>query len=163
MLTAKHSGQTFMGLSHFCHLLSLPSWPVSRILSFPFGRTSGKVVFIYLWLSLLTASCSLPGRHMGRAVPRLQTAKTANSKLAPCLTLLPVGFARPATLLSLPVVSYTTVSPSPTGKNQPAIYLSVALAVGLPARPLAGTVLYGVRTFLSFTSVKPRSPGQLGI
>lgn len=33
--------------------------------------------------------------------------------LSSCLALLPVGFAWPATLLPLPVVSYTTVSPSP--------------------------------------------------
>lgn len=30
-----------------------------------------------------------------------------------------------------------------------------------PARPLAGTLLCGVRTFLSFGNPKPRSPGQL--
>ncbi len=67
------------------------------------------------------------------------------------LTLLPVGFAEPATLLSLLVVSYTTVSPSPVGSTtSDRQYASLLhFPSGRPARPLAGTVLCGVRTFLS--------------
>jgi len=64
-----------------------------------------------------------------------------------------VGFAWPRTLLPLPVVSYTTVSPSPTKGAAAAFawqYTSLLhLPSGYPARPLAGTVLSGVRTFLS--------------
>ncbi len=55
---------------------------------------------IYLGALLLTPSCSLPGCQMGRAAP------------SSCLALLLAGFACPATLLPLPVVSYTAVSPS---------------------------------------------------
>jgi len=36
---------------------------------------------------------------------------------SPCLALLPMGFAWPTTSLLLPVVSYTTVSPSPPRMN----------------------------------------------
>ena len=71
---------------------------------------------IYLGVLLLAPSCSLPGRQMGRAAP------------SPCLALLLVWFAWPATLLPPPVVSYTAVSPSQaTGNQLLAIYLSVAL------------------------------------
>jgi hypothetical protein len=67
-----------------------------------------------------------------------------------CLTLLPVGFAEPATSLPLLVVSYTTVSPSPAGSTTPDQQYASLLHFpsGRPARPLAGTVLCGVRTFL---------------
>ena len=68
----------------------------------------------------------------------------------PCLTLLPVGFAEPATSLPLLVVSYTTVSPSPAVDRSLGRYYTSLLHFpsGYPARLLAGTVLCGVRTFL---------------
>ena len=74
-----------------------------------------------------------------------------------CLALLPVGFAWPATLLPLPVVSYTTVSPSLAAAETAAEqYTSLLhLPSGRPARLLAGTVLYGVRTFLSSAARRP--------
>ena len=114
---------------------------------------------IYLGVLLLAPSCSLPGRQMGRAAP------------SPCLALLLVWFAWPATLLPPPVVSYTAVSPSPivsSAKNaskQFRQYSSLLhLPSGHPARLLAGTMPYGVRTFLSerfHWKRQPRSPSQL--
>jgi len=67
-----------------------------------------------------------------------------------CLILLPVGFADPAASLQLLVVSYTTVSPSPAKSQSPGRQSASLLHFpsGYPARPLAGTVLSGVRTFL---------------
>lgn len=93
-----------------------------------------RVVIIYLGLLLLTTSSNLPGLKTGRAAPCFLPLRR---KTASCLALLPVGFAWPTTLLPLPVVSYTTVSPSPRATPDGAvraIYLSVALAV----RPLPG-------------------------
>ena len=77
--------------------------------------------------------------------------RQAEADAPSCLTLLPVGFAKPATLLPLLVVSYTTVSPSPAGSTtSDRQYASLLhFPSGRPARPLAGTVLCGVRTFLS--------------
>ena len=101
------------------------SWPISRILypCYPWAA------IIYLGRPLLASSCGLPGRDAERAAPAI--AQTHND--TPCLTLLQVGFACPTPLLALPVVSYTAVSPSPADDtDRPAIYLSVALSVGLP-------------------------------
>lgn len=105
-----------------------------------------KPVIIYLGLSLLTTSCNRPRRHNGTSSP------AAARQLASCLVLLPVGFAWPVTLLPPPVVSYTAVSPSRIKEILDLQYTSLLhLPSGFPARLLAGTMLYGVRTFLSFT------------
>ncbi len=76
------------------------------------------------------------GDHLsGNAITGIlvRPTRTLAGRAAPlsCLALLPAGFAWPATLLPLPVVSYTTVSPS-LAEQPPAICLSVALAIGLP-------------------------------
>ena len=79
-----------------------------------------------------------------------------------CLTLLLVGFAWPATLLPPPVVSYTTVSPSPQSLNSEGISSLLHLPSGFPARPLAGTMLFGVRTFLSLLPNRDRPANLVG-
>ena len=62
-----------------------------------------------------------------------------------CLALLPVGFAWPQTLLPAPVVSYTTVSPSPIAGQFTSL---LRFPSDYSARLLAGTVPCGGRTFL---------------
>jgi hypothetical protein len=85
---------------------------------------SGSIVTNALWQP--TRTCDGTGRSVCLA------DELPNP--SPCLVLLPAGFAWPATLLPPPVVSYTTVSPSPAKRETVwlAICLSVALAVGLP-------------------------------
>ncbi len=112
-------------------------------------------MIISLGEPLLGHSSSLPGRidKTSRLVP-------VKDRTPPCLTLLPVRFAWPKTLLPPPVVSYTTVSPSPPVPKHPGQCTSLLhLLSGRPARPLAGTVPYGVRTFLE-AETAPRSPNQ---
>lgn len=55
------------------------------------------------------------------------------NRFSSCLVLLPAGVAWPATLLPLPVVSYTTVSPSPATIQLHRQYTSLLpCSVGLP-------------------------------
>ena len=72
--------------------------------------------------------------------------------LSPCLTLLLVGFAKPATLMPLLVVSYTTVSPLPVSsadrKAPSAVCSLLYFPSGCPVWELPSTVPFGVRTFL---------------
>ncbi len=130
------------------------SWPVSRIL-YP---CQTRAVVIYLGEPLLIRSRDLPECQSGRATPMSlpnrydcvlrQSNDSASHPL--CLTLLPVGFTEPVAFLLLLVVSYTTVSPSPAkSPSSSRQYTSLLhFPSGYPARPLTGTVLYGVRTFL---------------
>jgi hypothetical protein len=86
----------------------------------------------------------------------------------PYLVLLPAGVTWPFTLLWMPVVSYTTFSPSPApslpspksfdlgegrGWGSGCLFLwpysgRLAPCGGFPPRMLSDAVLYGVRTFL---------------
>lgn len=118
------------------------------------------LVIISLGSPLPATSSGLPGRMAERATPQMGYGY-AITHLSPCLALLLVGFAWPATLLPPPVVSYTTVSPSPECFASRQYTSLLHLPSGCPARPLAGTALYGVRTFLSPGEPEPRSPGQL--
>ena len=86
---------------------------------------------------------------------------------SPCLVLLPVGFAWPATSLPPPVVSYTTVSPSPAKRRTVwlAICLSVALAVGSPRPAVSRRRALWSADFPqpgARENAQPRSPSRLG-
>ena len=88
--------------------------------------------------------------------------------LSPCLVLLPAGFAWPAALRPPPVVSYTTVSPSPAKRKTVwlAICLSVALAVGSPRPAVSRRRALWSADFpqpSALASAQPRSPSQLGL
>ncbi len=117
---------------------------------------------IYLGEPLLVRSRDLPECQSGRATPmslpeRYDCVFTQSNDPAYhslCLTLLPVGFAEPAASLPLLVVSYTTVSPSPAKSHSSSRQYASLLHFpsGYPARPLAGTVLCGVRTFLDLAN-----------
>ena len=117
-----------------------------------------RVVVIYLGEPLLIRSRDLPECQSGRATPmsshdrycRAFAQQNGRACHPLCLTLLPAGFSDPAASLPLLVVSYTTVSPSPTKSHSPGRQYASLLHFpsGFPARPLAGTVLCGVRTFL---------------
>ena len=103
--------------------------------------------------------------YLGSPLPndlKRPTRDVAGGPPCPCSTLLRMGFAKPPRSPGPLVVSYTTVSPSPaTGLNPWRQYTSLLhFPAGHPARPLAGTVLFGVRTFLDLTR-RPRSPSQL--
>ena len=100
------------------------------------------------------------------------TSRPVGRSLSSCLVLLPAGFACPTTLLPPPVVSYTTVSPSPAVKQ--AIRLSVALS-GESPRPAVSrrralwsadfprpAIHTKYEQFVQSTNHQPRSPGQLG-
>ena len=100
--------------------------------------------------------------------------RVAPDRLRPAWLCSRWGFAWPATLLPLPVVSYTTVSPSPQWvllpskslynvQSQWAIYLSVALAVGLPRPAVSRHLALWSADFPQQGVALPRSPDQPGI
>jgi len=142
-----------------------PSRPVSRILYASFGKAAGRVVIIYLGALLLTLSRSLPGRITERAAPH------AGSRLPSSQTFRP---AWPCSRWGLPGQRHHcrcrwSLTP-PFHPRQPRTWALngqsaslLHLPSGHPARPLAGTVPCGVRTFLSSELAEPRSPGLLGI
>ena len=113
--------------------------PISRILSSP----GGGCTVIYL--------CSLPGTQTRRAAAH------------PCLTLLPVGVARPPALQRTPVVSYTTFSPSRALASDAVCFCGPIRQVDLevsPPRVLPDAMPCGVRTFLDPANAEPRSPNR---
>ncbi len=72
----------------------------------------------------------LSGRHvtvpLGAAYPELfedEQSPVVRRRLCPCLALLPTGVTWPPTLLWMPVVSYTTFSPSPRRKRRGCLFL----------------------------------------
>ena len=123
------------------------SGPVSRILC-PIGR--GFVPPDRRQPSIYGDGCppppaAYPGQRRAAAVRRAETRAPA-----PCLALLPMGFAWPAQSPGPPVVSYTTLSLS----RMPSRWLGSATCslLHLPSSRLAwelpSIALYGVRTFL---------------
>ena len=122
---------------------------------FPNRSTSGWSISRILSNGLLHLCSHLSGQHvamlLGAAYPGLcggEQPPIVRRRFHPCLTLLPTGVAWPSALLQMPVVSYTTFSPSPPPKRG-RLFVSVALfrQVAL-SRMLSDAVLYGVRTFL---------------
>lgn len=105
--------------------LRAASWPISRILC---RHTQPCDAGDHLSGTPIAGSLVQPTRTSDGA----SNSVGAYRLLSPCLALLLVGFAWPATSLPPPVVSYTAVSSSPKERTLPAICLSVALAVGSP-------------------------------
>ena len=87
-------------------------------------------------------------------------------RLRPCLALLPAGVTWPSALRQMPVVSYTTFSPSPRARRCGAVCFCGPLPAGSrlsaasPPRLLTDAVPYGVRTFLDPVNAEPRLPDQ---
>ena len=122
------------------------------------------MVIISLGLSLLAASCSLPGRQTERAIPYSVTSLKGQSKNSVLLGLAPDGVC-PASDITATAGGLLHHRFTLTDRRVPPDrqYASLLhLPSGFPARLLAGIVLYGVRTFLSLDQAKPRSPSQLG-
>ena len=92
------------------------------------------------------ARCSIPGTQMRRAAS------------CSCFALLPTGVTWPFTLLQMPVVSYTTISPSPPEGG--CLFLWPSSGRLTPPRRLSDVVLCGVRTFLEPACAEPRLPDQ---
>ena len=143
---------------------------------FPNKSTSGWSISRILSSGLLRLCSHLSGQRiaalLGVAYPGLfggEQPPIVRRRFHPCLTLLPTGVAWPSALLQMPVVSYTTFSPSPLiipSLSQrrgimKGLFISVALfrQVSLP-RMLSDAVLYGVRTFLDPDNAEPRLPDQ---
>ena len=121
------------------------------------------MVIISLGLSLLAASCSLPGRQTERAIPYSVTSLKGQSKNSALLGLAPDGVC-PASDITAAAGGllhrrFTLTVRQYAGRQYASL---LHLPSGFPARLLAGIVLYGVRTFLSLDQAKPRSPSQLG-
>ena len=91
-------------------------------------------------------------RRLGRAA--LERLRRSNHRSSPTLsTLLRVGFTEPPQSPGTLVVSYTTVSPLPVGRNRPAVCSLWHCPAGHPGLPLATTLPCGARTFLDHVSV----------
>ena len=77
-------------------------------------------------------------------------------------TLLRVGFTEPSRSPGMLVVSYTTVSPSPTGRTRSAVCSLWHCPAGHPGSLLATTLPCGARTFLGDTGRVVRRPRSRG-
>jgi len=95
-------------------------------------------------------------RELGRAA--LQHSRTA--PWGGFLTLLQVGFAEPLRSPGALVVSCTTVSPLPPGRNREAVCSLWHCPAGHPGWVLPTTSPCGARTFLGPPRGGTRSPGQ---
>jgi hypothetical protein len=77
------------------------------------------------------ARCGLPGTDFLTAWGSTyedEPSPVVRGQLRPCLALLPTGVTWPSTLLQMPVVFYTTFSPSPlTSREVSWLFVSVAL------------------------------------
>ena len=101
---------------------------ISRILSMAFCAT----VRSSLWaVRRRAARCGLPGTDFLTAWGSTyedEPSPVVRGQLRPCLALLPTGVTWPSTLLQMPVVFYTTFSPSPlTSSEMSWLFVSVAL------------------------------------
>jgi len=81
------------------------------------------------------ARCGLPGTDFLTAWGSTyedEQSPVVRGQLRPCLALLPAGVTWPSTLLRMPVVLYTTFSPSPilTSREMSRLFVSVALLSG---------------------------------
>jgi hypothetical protein len=107
---------------------------------------------------------------LGATYPGLcgdEQSPIVHRRFRPCLALLPAGVTWPSALLQMPVVSYTTFSPSPLHPKGwkgclflwPCSGRFTPLGVS-PPRVLSDAVLYGVRTFLDPDNAGPQLPDQ---
>ena len=120
------------------------------------------MAIISLGLPLLATSCNLPGHLTERAAPRPSPILTDRSTTFALLGLAPGGVCPAGDIAAaaggLLHHRFTLTCRIPSGRQCASL---LHLPSGYPARPLAGTVLFGVRTFLSSKLMEPRPPGQL--
>ncbi|GAA4362020.1 hypothetical protein GCM10023145_39500 [Angustibacter luteus] len=122
------------------------SQPIRRVLSPP-AVTHERVATIHLGVLLPARSSGLPGSSGGPP------------SIAPCLTLLRVGFTEPPPSPGVLVVSYTTVSPLPARQAGLAVSSLWHCPAGHPGWALPTTLPCGARTFLGTGEPVTRSPG----
>lgn len=118
----------------------LGSPPISRVLSRRPVRRPALRAIIPLVDALPRRSSSLPG-------------DSASSVSVPLFGLAPDGVYRAVRVTTSAVGSYPTVSPLPDLREEPSAVCSLLhfpslSPEGYGARPLAGILLYGARTFL---------------
>lgn len=118
----------------------LGSPPISRVLSSGPIRKPARRAIIPLVDALPRRSSSLPG-------------DSASSVSVPLFGLAPDGVYRAVRVTTSAVGSYPTVSPLPDLREEPSAVCSLLhfpslSPEGYGARPLAGILLYGARTFL---------------
>jgi hypothetical protein len=99
--------------------VELPSgWPISRILSGRFpclcNHLSGRCVAAPLIAAY--PGLALPTR--GKGTYGDEQSPIVHGRFRPCLALLPAGVTWPSALRQMPVVSYTTFSPSPSSRRR---------------------------------------------
>ena len=114
--------------------------PISRVLSSEPIRKPARRAIIPLVDALPRRSSSLPG-------------DSASSVNVPLFGLAPDGVYRAVRVTTSAVGSYPTVSPLPDLREEPSAVCSLLhfpslSPEGYGARPLAGILLYGARTFL---------------
>ena len=148
-------------------LKSASGWSISRILS-------GGLLRLCSHLSGRCVAAPLDAAYPELAVPTIgdgtygdEQSPIVHGRNRSCLALLPAGVTWPHALLRTPVVSYTTVSPSPL---HPKVGKAVCFCGPFPAgsrlsavsppRVLSDVVFYGVRTFLDPDNAGPRLPDQ---
>jgi len=146
-------------------------------------KPSGRSISRILSNGLLHLCSHLSGQRvaalLGAAYPGLafptrgkgtcgdEQSPIVHRRFRPCLALLPAGVTWPSALRQMPVVSYTTFSPSPLHPKgwKGCLFLwpfsgrFAPLGVS-PPRLLSDAVLYGVRTFLDPDNAGPRPPDQ---
>jgi len=125
------------------------SSPISRVLSSDHGLHRSRRAVIPLGAALPRRSSSLPG-------------SSASHAIAPLFGLAPDGVCRAVRVATSAVSSYLAVSPLPDLLAEPSAVCSL-LHFPSPhgARPLAGILLCGARTFLHAPEGAQRLPGEL--
>ena len=120
------------------------------------------MAIISLGLPLLVTSCNLPGHLTERAAPQPSPILANRSTTFALLGLAPGGVCPAGDITAaaggLLHHRFTLACRIKTGRQYASL---LHLPSSYPARPLAGTVLFGVRTFLSSRLMEPRPPGQL--
>src|SRR5687767_565072 len=96
-------------------------------------------------------------RELGRAA----LERSRRWPRATLLILLQVGFTEPLRSPGALVVSYTTVSPLPSGRSRAAVCFLWHCPAGHPGWALPTTLPCGARTFLDAGCPPPRPPGRL--
>lgn len=118
------------------------SSPISRVLSSDCSLRRNRRAVIPLGAALPRRSSSLPG-------------SSASHAIAPLFGLAPDGVCRASPVASPAVGSYPTISPLPVPARRPS---AVCFLLHCPsphgARPLAGILLCGARTFLHAHEVR---------
>ena len=141
-----------------------PGWSISRILSSGLlhlgGHLSGQSVSALLGAAYpgLTQPTGGKGTYGDEQPP------IVHRRNRPCLALLPAGVTWPYALLHMPVVSYTTFSPSLRKRSCLFLWPCSGRFTPLGGFPTPGysptPCSIGVRTFLDPVNAEPRLPDQ---